>query len=142
MYKRQVLCCFGHRCCCCTALIFGWRNKSREDKRATKWYYNVWSKRIYGNQIIYTNTYRKNGYNNIKEYDIYIIRISHPKTHTEIAINSAYEYVNMQWCFVCLRDRSQNIHVLLVRHTNILKSLSIRRRNKMLRWMVLVCAPL
>ena len=39
----RVLCCFGHTCCCCTALIFGWRNKSREDKRATKWYYNVWS---------------------------------------------------------------------------------------------------
>ena len=39
----RVLCCFGHRCCCCTALIFGWRNKSRDDKRATKWYYIVWS---------------------------------------------------------------------------------------------------
>ena len=25
-------------------MIFGWRNKSREDKRATKWYYNAWSK--------------------------------------------------------------------------------------------------
>ena len=44
IHTVRVLCCFGHRCCCCTALIFGWRNKSREDKRATKWYYNVWSK--------------------------------------------------------------------------------------------------
>ena len=34
----RVLCCFGHRCCCCTALIFGWRNKSREDERGAPVY--------------------------------------------------------------------------------------------------------
>ena len=37
--------CFGDRCCCCTALIFGWRNKSPEDKRATKWYKTIGLKR-------------------------------------------------------------------------------------------------